>query len=194
MPRKGGSFLDDSKLIDLFLCKDEMAIVKTSEKYGARLFKLAKGILDDEYVAQECENDTYLMAWNAIPPHEPRTYFFSFLARITRHIALDRCKEKNRIKRNGHLVELTQEMEQCIPGALGVEHQIEAQELGKNVSDFLRTKSKEVRNIFIRRYWYMDSVSDIAQRFGVSESKVKTLLFRSRNELREYLEKEGYVL
>ncbi|MGN1157807.1 MAG: RNA polymerase sigma factor [Agathobacter sp.] len=186
--------MEDSDIIDLFLQKDEIAIVKTSEKYGSRLFKLANGILDDEYATQECENDTYLMAWNAIPPHEPRTYFFSFLAKITRHIALDRCKERSRIKRNGHLMELTQEMEQCIPGTLDVEHQIEARELGKNVSDFLRTKSKEARNIFIRRYWYMDSISDIAQRFGVSESKIKTQLFRSRKELKKYLEKEGYLI
>ena len=186
--------MEDSKLVDLFLCKNEAAITQTAEKYGERLRNLANCIVADMGTAQECENDTYLTTWNLIPPHEPRTYLFAFLARITRNIALDRCRERNRIKRNGRLVELTREIEECISGREDVENQVDAEELGRVVSKFLRKKSTVQRNAFIRRYWYMDSISAIAKRFLMSESRIKTMLFRMRKELQEYLEKEGYVL
>ncbi len=186
--------MDDSILVDLFLHRDEMAIEKTAQKYGTRLHKISYGILEDDCSAQECVNDTYFTAWNSIPPHEPRTYLFAFLAKITRHISLDRCKERNRIKRSGCFVELTLELEQCIPSQINVVQQLEAQELSKIISNFLRTKSTQKRNIFIRRYWYMDSITDIAKRFKIGESKVKTTLFRMRNELKKYLEMEDYTL
>lgn len=186
--------MEDTKIIDLFLARNEDALLHTANKYGSRLRNLANQIVRDFQEAEECENDTYMEAWNSIPPHEPRQYFFAFLARITRHIALDVCRKRNRLKRSTALTELTDEIEQCIPSPNDTECKIEAIVLGEIISNFLRKQKPERRNIFLHRYWYMDSVTEIANRFGISESKVKTTLFRCRNELREYLIKEGYSL
>lgn len=186
--------MDDGMLVDLYLARDEAALFHTQEKYGLRLKALAQNILSNLSTAEECENDTYLAAWNSIPPHEPRSYLFAFLARITRHLALDRCRSQNRQKRSVQLLELTNEMEQCIPSAFSTEEHTDAVELGETISDFLRTQNEDARNVFLRRYWYMDSVSAIAKRFGFSENKVKSMLMRSRNGLRAHLEKEGYSL
>ena len=186
--------MDDSKIVDLYLCRDEAAIGQTAEKYGSRLRNIANTILQDIHTAEECENDTYLQAWNAIPPHEPRTYLFAFLARITRHIALDFCKERSRLKRSAFLCELSAEMEQCIPGPDDMAGRMDAIVLCDAINKFLGTLSDEKRNIFVRRYWYMDTVASVARIYGLSESKVKSVLFRTRNQLREYLKKEGYEL
>ena len=186
--------LDDSKIVDLYLMRDETAIGQTAQKYGTRLRNIANTIVQDLHTAEECENDTYLQAWNAIPPHEPREYFFAFLARITRHIALNICKERSSLKRNAFLCELTAEMEQCIPGPDNTECHMDAVILCDAINKFLVTLSPEKRNVFVRRYWFMDSVSSIAQFYGLSESKVKSILFRTRNQLRGYLKKEGYAL
>ncbi len=186
--------MDDERIVELFLNRKEEAIARVTEKYGIRLRNLANGILNDWTAAQECENDTYLEAWNAIPPHRPGDYLFAFLARITRHLSLDRCRSRSRLKRNARLSELTREMEQCIPSPNDTECQVEGILLGEVVSAFLRGIPGEQRNVFLRRYWYLESVSEISRRFGISESKVKTMLFRCRNRLREYLEKEGYDL
>lgn len=186
--------MDDDKIVDLYLHRDETAIWQTTEKYGHRLQDVAYMITQDRHAAEECENDTYLQAWNTIPPHEPRAYLFAFLARITRHIALDFCKERSRLKRSAFLCELSGEMEQCIPGPNDTERHIDAMALADAINKFLATLSSEKRNIFVRRYWFMDSVSSIARFYGLSESKVKSILFRIRNQLREYLNKEGYAL
>ena len=168
--------MDDERIVELFLNRKEEAIARVTEKYGIRLRNLANGIL------------------NAIPPHRPGDYLFAFLARITRHLSLDRCRSRSRLKRNARLSELTREMEQCIPSPNDTECQVEGILLGEVVSAFLRGIPGEQRNVFLRRYWYLESVSEISRRFGISESKVKTMLFRCRNRLREYLEKEGYDL
>lgn len=135
-----------------------------------------------------------MRAWESIPPHEPRDYFFPFLAKITRFIALDRYKENTRQKRNAELVEFSTELEGLLPTTDTTASEIEGRLLSSAISSFLRTKPEEKRNIFIRRYWFMDSVSDIADRFEISEGKVKSVLFRMRNDLQKYLEKEGYIL
>jgi len=186
--------LDDNKIIDLYLSRDEAAIQKTSEKYGSRLRNVAYGIVENLHTAEECENDTYLEAWNSIPPHEPKSYLFAFLARITRHIALDICKEHSRLKRSAFISELSAEMEQCIPSPDDTERRIDAIVLCEAINIFLATLSDEKRNIFMRRYWYMDSIAAISKRYGLSQSKVKSILFRSRNQLRQHLDKEGYDL
>ena len=186
--------MDDNKIIDLYLRRDETAVKQTSEKFGDHLRALAYGIVKDHQTAEECENDTYLKAWNSIPPHEPREYLYAFLARITRHISLDCCRKRSRLKRSAYISELSAEMEQCIPAPDDMECRIDDIVLGQAINKFLGTLSEEKRNVFIRRYWYLDSISDIARRFSLSESKVKTMLFRSRNRLRDYLEKEGYIL
>jgi RNA polymerase sigma factor (sigma-70 family) len=186
--------LDDNTIVELYLSRNETAITQTSEKFGNRLCSLAYNITNDQQTAQECENDTYMEAWNSIPPHEPRSYLYAFLARITRHISLNCCRERSRLKRHAWLCELSAEMEQCIPAPDDVACRIDDMALCEAINGFLRMLSEEKRNIFIRRYWYLNSIVDISKRFSLSESKVKTTLFRCRNQLREHLEQEGYRL
>lgn len=186
--------MEDAQIVELYLTRQEQAIQETAGKFGSRLRELSYSIVEDRQTAQECENDTYLQAWNAIPPHDPRDYFFAFLARITRHISLDCCRKRSRIKRSAHVIQLSQELEACIPDPSDVECRMDGVLLGQVISAYLRRLSQEQRNIFLRRYWYMDSIAEISKRFAVSESKVKTTLFRCRGGLKEYLIKEGYSL
>ena len=186
--------MDDNRIVELYLMRDETALTHTAEKYGVRLRALAYKITDDRQSAEECENDTYLEAWNTIPPHEPRLYLYAFLARITRHFSLNFCRDRGRLKRNALICELSEEMEQCIPAPDDTESSIDDMALGEALNAFLRSLDKEKRAIFIRRYWYLDSIAEVAERFALSESKVKTTLYRCRTRLREHLEKEGYTL
>ncbi|MBQ4563582.1 MAG: RNA polymerase sigma factor [Lachnospiraceae bacterium] len=186
--------MEDSRIVDLYLSRDESAICETSEKYGSRLRWLSRGIVGEWETAEECENDTYYAAWNSIPPHEPRTYLYAFLARITRNLSLNCCRNCERLKRSALICELDREMEQCIPAPDDVDSRIDQLLLKDAINGFLRTLSAEKRIVFLRRYWYLDSIADISRRFAISKSKVKTMLFRVRKELREYLEKEGYTL
>ena len=192
--RKEMRALEDHKIVDLFLSRDEKAIEQSKEKYGRRLRSLAYGIVNDKQTAEECENDTYLEAWNRIPPHEPRTYLYAFFARITRHISLNCCRSCGALKRNAFICELSAEMEQCIPAPDDIACRMDEMQLREAINGFLRTLEHEKRNMFIRRYWYLDSIAEISKQFAVSESKVKTSLFRMRNQLKEYLEQEGYIL
>ena len=185
------SVLEDFEIVELYLKRDENAIKHTTEKYGKRLRALSFNITSDKQTAEECENDTYLEAWSLIPPNEPKTYLYAFLARIIRHISINRCRESNRQKRKAFICELDAEMEQCIPTSR-YECSVDDFLLGDAINAFLSTLDREKRNVFLRRYWFLDSVSDISKRFSISKSKVKTMLFRCRNALREYLEKEGY--
>jgi len=184
--------MDDDKIIELYLSRDETAIKKTAEKFGTRLRSLAYGIVKDRQTAEECENDTYMEAWSLIPPHEPRSYLYAFLARITRHISLNCCRKRSALKRSAFICELSTEMEQCIPSPDDIKCRIDDITLSQAINGFLSTLDQEKRNIFIRRYWYLDSIADISKRLALSQSKVKTTLFRCRNQLRRYLEKEGY--
>ena len=186
--------MDDAKIIDLYLQRDEAAIEETSARYGSRLRSLAYGIVEDFQTAQECENDTYLQAWNSIPPHKPRDYFYSFLARITRHISLNCCRDRSRLKRSAYICQLSSEMEACIPTPDDAACRIERAELARAINGFLATLDDAKRNVFVRRYWFLDTIPAISKRYGYSESKVKSMLLRSRNQLRTYLMKEGYDL
>lgn len=186
--------MDDNKIVDLFLHRDETAIHHASEKYGTRLQSLAYGIVNDRQAAEECENDTYLKAWNSIPPHEPRSFLYAFLARITRHTALNFCRDRSRLKRSAFIQELGEELEQCISVPDDTACRIEDMALGELLNGFLRTLDEEKRVIFIRRYWHLDSIADISRRLSLSESKVKTTLFRCRNGLRKHLEEGGFSL
>ena len=186
--------MDDNQIVELYLLRDETALKLTTEKFGSRLRSLAYRIVNDRQTAEECENDTYMEAWNTIPPHEPRSYLYAFLARITRHISLNCCRDRSRLKRSAFICELSAEMEQCIPAPDDVACRVDDMALGEAINGFLSTLADEKRNIFIRRYWYLDSIADISKCFALSESKVKTTLFRCRNQFREYLEKEGYTL
>jgi len=186
--------MDDSQIVDLYLARDERAVSETAQKYGERLRQLARRILDDAQSAEECENDTYHAAWNSIPPHTPRTYLFAFLGRITRHLAIDECRRAAAQKRQALICELTQEMEECVPGHSDVAETVEAEALTRAVDVFLAGCTEDQRSIFVRRYWYFDTVSEISKRFGCTQSKVKTTLFRLREGLKAHLEKEGYTV
>ncbi len=186
--------MEDNKIIDLFLARDEEAIKQTSAKYDNSLRKIAYNICGNKLDSEECVNDTYLAAWNSIPPNEPREYFFPYLAKITREKAINLVKTLSRQKRKAEFIELSQELENCLSGGNNTEENFNAKELSKTVSDFLRTVKEEKRNIFIRRYFFMDSISEISERFNISESKVKTTLSRVRNELKIYLIKKGWNL
>lgn len=185
--------MDDSMIVELYLARDESAISQTARKYGERLRRIADRLLNDIHAAEECENDTYLEAWELIPPNEPRTYLFPFLGKITRHMAIDMCRKRNSEKRSAIFCELTGEMEECIPSQSGsAEAHMEAVELSGLINGFLQRHSEEQRNVFVRRYWYFDTVPEISRRYGFTQSKVKMMLLRMREELRTYLAKEGY--
>ena len=186
--------MEDEKIVELYFERDEAAIEKTSEKYGKRLRAVSNGIVRDMETAEECENDTYLEAWNIIPPNEPKTYLYAFLARIIRNISLNCCRKKNALKRNAFVCELSAEMEECIPSPDDMDCRIDDMVFAEIINKFLSELDAEKRKIFVRRYWYMDSVTEISEKLLLSESKVKTSLFRTRKKLREFLEKEGYAL
>ena len=186
--------MKDEKIIDLYLARDESAIRETAAKYGSRLRAIAFAILESRESAEECENDTYLEAWRRIPPNEPRGDRFEYLGRIVRHLAIDECRRMKSEKRRAEYCELTQEMAECLPGGEDVENRIEEAELSRILSDFLQGCPKEQRAVFIRRYWFFESIEEIGRRFGFGGSKVKSILFRMRKALKERLEKEGYVV
>lgn len=186
--------MEDGEIVRLYRMRDEGAIARTAEKYGARLLRIALGIVGDRQTAEECENDTYLDAWNRIPPHDPSDYLFAFLARIIRNRSLDVCRARNRLKRRAEIVQLTKEMEEAIPAPDDDALRIGAEELGEAVGRYLQTLGREKRIIFVRRYWYLDSVAAIADRMGIGQSKVKMTLMRCRTGLRDYLRKEGFAL
>ena len=186
-------FPDDAALVELFWQRDEAAIAGTAAKYGLRLRTLANRFLADEPTAEECENDTYLKAWNSIPPHRPVQYFFAFLAKITRQLALDACRARSRFKRAGETEALSDELQQCIPAPDDTPSAVEAAEWGRMLSAFFHTLPKEQRGVFLRRYWYGDTVVEIAERYGFTQSKVKSMLLRTRKALRSHLQKEGLV-
>lgn len=181
--------MEDSKIIDLFFARNEDAIQYTADAYGNRLFVLADHIVKNNQDAEESVSDTYWKAWDTIPPQKPN-HFFAYLATICRHFALGRLDWKNAAKRKAEVVSLTQEMELCIPDQ-SRDAQLEGQELGRILSAFLRTLTPENRMVFLRRYWYVDTIAEIAARYGISESAVMTRLSRTRAKLCTYLKKEG---
>ena len=180
--------MDDNKIIELYFMRDETAITQTKERYGERLKALAYRILRSSEDAEECENDTYMKAWESIPPQQPQ-HFFAYLAKICRNTALKMLEKQQAEKRSAVIVELSQELSECLPDKHSLEDTAE-QELGEIISEFLKTVSKENRVIFIRRYFLSETISDISKALSISESKVKSSLFRTRNKLRDYLSKE----
>jgi len=184
--------VDDNAIIKLFWERNQDAVNEIAIKYGSRLYKLAWNILWSREDAEEIVSDTYLRAWNTIPPKKP-VYLFAYLAKICRFTSYDRLDMQNASKRKAEVVELTKEMEECIPGS-AIEQEIESSELGQVLNLFIGTLSEEKRLIFIRRYWFEDSISDISARYGISESKIKVTLHRVRKELKAFLSKEGVTL
>lgn len=184
--------MEDNRIIDLYWQRNEDAISETASKYGKYLHSISYQILSNNADAEECVNDTYNDAWKLIPPHRP-SVLSSFLGKITRRISIDLWRKNNAYKRGGgEIVLALDELEDCVSGNDNLEIDAERYELQKILNRFLKTLPDAERQIFICRYWYMDSISDIAKQFNYSESKIKSMLFRTRNRLRTVLEKEGY--
>ncbi len=182
--------MEDPDIIDLYWERSENAIAETDAKYKGLCMHVANNILHNDSDAEECLNDTYLAVWNAIPSKRPR-YLPAFICRVMRNIALKRCEHENARKRRPEVLLSLDELDECIPSTEDVEAACDAEELGRIISSFLRQQPKRNRMIFLRRYWYFDSQSKLAESFGMSENAVKQLLFRMRGQLKEYLEKEG---
>ena len=186
--------MDDIKIIELFFERNEKAINETENKYGPYLSKIAYNILFDSEDSKECVNDTYMKAWNTIPPHRPEK-LSSFLGKITRRLAIDIFRKKHAEKRENSEYALSlSELDECIPDRFSAENKFEQTELSESINRFLSSLSKENRDIFVCRYFYSDSIKEISSFFGTSESKIKSSLFRSRKNLKEHLEKEGFSL
>lgn len=184
--------MDDTAIIDLFWARNEDAIRETDATYGRKLHVLSNRILENREDAQECINDTYLKTWQTIPPQRPRC-FYPFIAAICRHLSFHRLDWKLAAKRNAEVVSLTQEMELCIPDP-SRDRELEGKELGRLLNEFLASLPKETRLIFLRRYWHVDTIAEIAARYGIRESKVKMQLSRTRAKLSAFLEKEGITV
>lgn len=185
--------MEDQGIVHLYLERSQQAIVETKNKYGAYCRVIARNILSSYSDVEECENDTYLAAWNAIPPTMPRK-FSVFLGRITRNIALDKYGYNTAKKRNREFEVILTELEDCLSSTDTVETVYEAGEIAKVINQFLYDIDEQARHLFIRRYWYTESIKDLAMRFNMSTSKVKSILFRTRNKLRIHLDKEGVKL
>ena len=186
--------MDDNKIIDLYWERSELAISETANKYERYCYSISYNILYSEEDAEECVNDTYLSAWKSMPPHRPAR-LATFLGKITRNLSLNRFKQYKAEKRGLGQTALTlSELEECIPAPDSMEQATDEAVLVESLNRFLYGLPKIKRNIFIRRYWYMNSIRDIAQQAHMSESKVASMLFRLRNELKLHLEKEGILL
>lgn len=181
--------MDDTKIIELFWARKEDAIAETDAAYGKKLRTLANRILGSREDAEESVSDTYMKTWETVPPQRP-TYFYAYLASICRHLSFHRLDWKHAAKRHAEVVSLTDEMELCIPDT-SHERELEGKEIGRLLNAFLATLPKETRLIFLRRYWHVDTIAEIAARYGITESKVKMQLSRTRAKLCTYLEQEG---
>ncbi len=181
--------MDDLKIIELYLKRDEQAIKETDAKYGRLCHSIAYNILHDHEDSKECVSDTYMGIWNAIPPTRPHN-FMSFVCRIARNLSIKRLEFVKREKRSADVILSLSELEAVLPDERYAPEKSD-EDVGRLISVFLQRQKEDARNVFIRRYYFFDSVGDIAKRYGFTESKVKNMLFRTRNKLKDYLIKEG---
>lgn len=181
--------MEDEKIIELYWERNEDAIAETSSKYGKLCFFIANNILANREDSEECVNDTYLGLWNAIPRQRP-TRFSVFVGRITRNLALKKYEYLSASKRNPEAVCSFEELGDCVSGKGCVESELENKRIEQAINKFLWQQEEEKRNIFIRRYWYFESIEDICRRTGFSQSKVKSILYHLRKKLRKHLESE----
>lgn len=185
--------MDDNQILDLYWDRSESAISETAVKYGGYCYSIAYNILTNREDAEEQVNDTYLTAWNSIPPRRP-AIFGAFLGKVTRHLSIDHWRISSAQKRGGGQFELAlDELEECVADSQTVEGAYNRKELRRSLNSFLEGLSETERRVFLCRYWYMDSVAQVAQMFGFSESKVKSMLHRIRGKLRKKLEEEGLL-
>ncbi len=186
--------MDDNAIIALYWAREERALEETSSKYGSFCRNIAYNILCNREDTEECVNDTWLRAWNAMPPQRP-AILSSFLGKITRNLSLDRFRVSRAGKRGGgQLPVALEELGDCIPADGSIEDQVAMKELSRMVDRFLRSLPEKECCVFLRRYWFVDSTREIALRYNMAEGSVKSTLHRTRQRLRVYLEKEGVAL
>lgn len=191
---RGGKRMQDNEIVGLYLERDEKAIEQTGKKYGRYLGKIAYNILRDAEDCKECVNEAYLAAWNSIPPQKPEV-LRTYLVMLLRRICVKRAEKKYCRKRLGSAYAVSfSELEECISDNDRVDGNMELEELVKAINTYLRGISDEARNLFIGRYYYLDSLKKAAAYCGMSEAKAKSMLYRTRQGLREHLIKEGYIL
>lgn len=185
--------MEDKQILALLFQRSEQALTQIKEKYSGLCLSIAYRILPDKRDAEECLGDVLLKTWNAIPPDHPDS-LAAYLSRITRNVALDRYSYNHAEKRSTALTDAFDELDGCLASSFNLEHLAETRDFGRFINSFLEKQSRQNRIYFVRRYWYGDSISDIATTFNVSEEKVKSSLFRTRNRLKSALEKEGVSL
>ena len=186
--------MQDEMIVSLYWQRGENAISETERKYGRYLTKIAHNILSDWEDSKETVNDTYLKAWNSMPTHKP-SILSTYLGKITRQLSIDVFRTRNREKRKSseYAISLS-ELEDCVSGSETTGQSVELKMLGEAINAYLRTLPAEARNTFVGRYYFADSIREVADYYGVSEPKVKSMLYRTRQGLKKYLEKEGYEL
>lgn len=185
--------MNDSGIIQLYIDRSENAIAETGAKYGAYCFSIANNILASREDSEECVNDTYLAAWNAIPPHRPLR-LSTFLGKLTRNLAINCLKSRNAAKRgSGEWTVALDELQLFADDSQDPEAAASYRETADSFNRFLGTLPKTERDVFLRRYWFVDSISDIAESFGYSQSKVTSMLFRTRQKLYRHLKKENIL-
>ncbi|MDR2182538.1 MAG: RNA polymerase sigma factor [Clostridiales bacterium] len=186
--------MEDSMILEMFFRRQETAIAETRRKYGKRLFRTSMNILHSNEDAEECVNDTLFKAWEAIPPSRP-TMFGAYLVKIARNLSINKWEIRSAAKRGGGEVNLLlSELEECLPSAGGPEQEHEAALVTGAINTFLDNIDKTARVAFVLRYFHGESIRAISDRFQMSESKIKSILFRARKKLRTHLEKEGVVI
>lgn len=181
--------MKDPQIIELYFQRDEQAIRETDAKYGRLCRRIAYNILGNHEDSEECVNDAYMGIWNAIPPARPDN-FMAFVCRIARNVSLKRLEFLTREKRSQDVLVSLEDLEAVLPDDR-VPTDLGEEELGRMISGFLREQKEETRNVFIRKYYFFDSIAEIAERYSFTESKVKNMLFHTRNKLKAYLIKEG---
>ena len=185
--------MDDKNIVDLFWQRSEKAIVETDSKYGGYCFSIAYNVLANNEDAEESVSDTYMAAWNKLPPHRP-SILATFLGKITRNISISRWRSRSAYKRGGgEIVLALEELDNCVDGTQDIEANSDARELSACLNRFLDSLPKAERDIFLRRYWFFDPIAVIAESYGFTQSKVTSMLHRMRGKLRKQLEKEGFV-
>ena len=185
--------MNDKSIVDLYFARSERAIEETAAKYGRYCYSIAYNILYNNEDAEESVNDTYMSAWDAMPPHRP-SILSSFLGKITRRISIDKWRRHHAEKRGGGEMPIAiDELSECLSSGEDVESVYDKKQLANLIAAFVKMLPETEKKVFVRRYFYLESTTAVANRFGFSESKVKSMLYRTREKLRAVLTKEGYV-
>lgn len=185
--------MDDREIIKLFFERSEQAITELSNKYGTVCSKIAFNILNSTQDAEECVNDAYLGVWNTVPPQNPSP-LLSYVCRIVRNLSIKKYRANTAAKRNSIYDVALDELENCFPSSVSADDEFNASETARIINEFLESLDKENRIIFVRRYWYSDSITDIAKQFGRNEHNISVRLSRIREKLRKHLIKEGITI